>query len=94
MLVLYQAADVVLDTYPAGSYITSLQVSFRLFAFSSETGVFLYFHSSGSQVAFQGTLPYLGGTVVSSPCPESKSRCHSVGKIENAGGVCKDSNTS
>jgi len=29
MLALYQAADVVLDTYPAGSYLTSLQVTPR-----------------------------------------------------------------
>ena len=36
MLALYQAADVVLDTYPASSYLTSLQVRSRFAALEEE----------------------------------------------------------
>lgn len=41
MLALYQAADVVLDTYPAGSYLTSLQVRSRFAALEKEEWVLL-----------------------------------------------------
>lgn len=78
MLALYQAADVVLDTYPAGSYITSLQVGFlRCSPLLVKTRRLFVFHSSASQVAFRDTLPFLGGMVVLRPCPEKKSRYHS-----------------
>lgn len=43
MLALYQAADVVLDTYPAGSYLTSLQVSARFTAFGRRESVRTFF---------------------------------------------------
>lgn len=36
MLALYQAADVVLDTYPAGSYLTSLQVRSQVATLTSK----------------------------------------------------------
>lgn len=67
MLALYQAVDVVLDTYPAGSYITSLQVGIPCTPLVKKELIYLPF--SDSQADFLDTLGILGtcrhGTVSS-----------------------------